>query len=134
MKTVNLEKIWQLLNTISTEQSDLSEKNIFVNFLGNSSNYNTMSFKSFLGYYNFKIDEDVITVFNDQNIPYEDYTNNDFSYLPIKLLFLTSDEVSTWLKNETQRQLDEQKASRLRDIEIKIETIKRLQDELGLSN
>ena len=64
MKTLDLEKLWEVMNTISLKQQDLDEQNIFVNLLGHRSGYYGWSFKSFLDYYSFKFEDDNIVVYN----------------------------------------------------------------------
>ena len=130
MKTLDLHKIWSILNTICEEQDNLSEQEIYVNLLGQQSNYIQMSFNGFLSYYSFKIDKDVLCVFNDDGVPYESFSNNDFSYLPTILLNYTDDELNTWIKAETEKQLNRQKEEKLQEIENKKLLIQRLQKEI----
>ena len=108
MKKLDLYKLWQIINTLSEKQSELSEKSIYVSFLGNKSNYISQSFESFLEYYSFKIEKDNIMVFNDDKIPHEDYTNDDFSYVPFVLISLPVEKLNNWIEIEIDLELKRQ--------------------------
>ena len=130
MKTLDLEKTWQILNRISLKMDELSEKDIFVSLLGNRSSFGASTFESFLEYYSFKIENDTIIVFNDDGIPWEDYTTNDFSYIPLTLLNFNEQELENWMKEEIENQLKQQEVEKLqRKEEIKTQ-IERLQKKL----
>ena len=92
----------------------------------------TLVLKSFLNYYSFRIDGDDIIVFNDDGIPYEDYTNRDFSYIPSVLLSFSSEKLDNWVETEIKLQLAKQerdKAEQKKDIKAQIERLqKQLQD------
>ena len=86
MKTLNLEKLWEVCNTLSEKESELSEHNTYVHLLGHTSSFSAYSFEQFLKYYSFKIEDDIIIVYNNDGVPYEDYNNEDYSYIPIPVL------------------------------------------------
>lgn len=113
MKNLDLEKLWSVCNTLSQKQSELCEQDIFVHLLGHSSNYGDMSFESFLEYYSLKVETDSVIVFNTDGIPYEDYTNDDFSYIPVVLLSFGEKDLENWMKNEIDLQLEKQKRDKL---------------------
>lgn len=131
MKTLDLYRLWQTINTISNKQSELCEQNIFVHLLGHRSNYGEMSFESFLEYYSFKIEDDVITVFNDDGIPYESYTNSDFSYVQTSLLYFSPSQLEKWIDDEIEKQLGQQKLNKLAEKENLKSQIKRLETQLN---
>lgn len=130
MKLLNLYKLSWLLNTLSEKESELAEQNIYVHLLGNRSNYTEMSFESFLNQYSFKIDEDEIIVFNQDGIPYEDYYNDDFSYIPLSLLSFGKKELETWMDDEIEKQLAQQELEKGEQKEKLKDQIKRLQTQL----
>lgn len=131
MKELNLEKLWSVCNTLSNKQSELCEQNIFVHLMGHRSDYGEISFESFLEYYSFKIEDDVITVFNNDGIPYEDYHNDDFSYIPLSLLSFAEKELEGWMKNEVENQLAQQKLNKLAEKEGIKQKIKHLETQLN---
>lgn len=131
MTTLDLYKIHQILNTISLEQSNLSEKDIFVSLLGHHSEYLEISFTNFLEYYSFKVEDNTICIFNNDGVSYESYNNNDYSFLPAILLEITDEELNTWMKVETAKQVCQQKTNKLQEIENKKLEIERLQKEVN---
>lgn len=88
------------MNFISEQEDVLNEKDIYPYFLGMRSNYYKQDFNSFLGHYSLRIDDDEICVFNDNQVPYEDYTNDDFSYLPKELLDFNEKQLKDWIDKE----------------------------------
>lgn len=126
--TLDLKKIWELLNTISQEQCRLEEKGIYIPFLGHRSEYFQNEFENFLEYYSFKIEDDNVVIYNNDGIPYEDYNTDDFSYLPIKLLDSSAVELEKWLKEKTEKELikqEEEKKSEQERIKLEIERLQR---------
>ena len=128
MKTLDLYKVWEALNKISNRQSDLCEQDIFVQLLGSRSNYLEMSFDNFLEHYSFKIDADEVTIFNDDGIPWEDYTNSDFSYIPSVLLSFSAEKLDNWIEIQIKLDLERQereKVSQKEDIKAQIIELER---------
>jgi len=115
MKNLNLEKLWEVCNILSDKMEELSEQNIYVYLLGVRSNYGAYDFKHFLNYYSFKVEEDIITVYNDDGMPYEDYTNNDYSYIPSVLLSFSREKIDKWVDDEIEKQLKQQELNKLQD-------------------
>lgn len=70
-------------------------------------------------------------MFNDDGVPYEDYTNDDFNHIPIPLLNKTDDEIDTWIGCEVERQLEQQHISKEQEKENIKKQIERLQKQLG---
>ncbi len=132
MKNLNLEKIWEICNRLSYEQLKLEEeKDIYVSLLGNSSNYCQQEFDSFLSYYSFKVEDDNIVIFNDEFVPYESYTNQDFSYIPICLLSFSDEKLKRRVETEIELQLAKQERDKIREKEDIKRQIELLQKRLG---
>ena len=108
MKTLNLYRIWEILNLINEQEELINERDIYPCLLGNSSSYHKMIFESFLEIYSFKVEGDKICIFNDDPIPYEDYTNGDFSYIPTKFLELDDKRIKQWIDNEVKNYLKQE--------------------------
>lgn len=126
MKNLNLEKLHYICNKLSNKEQELSERDIYVSLMGHSSNYSEMEFESFMKYYNFGFEDDNIVVFNDDGIPYENYTNQDFSYIPIILLSFDETMLEKYIENEINEQLKHQEQERLQrkeDLKTKIELL-----------
>lgn len=131
MKTLNLNKIWEICCTLSEKRDELADKGTYIHLLGNRSNFTDCSFESFLDYYTFKIDGDTIEVFNNDNIPYENYTNEDYSYIPTVLLSFSGEKLNNWIETEIELQLAKQERSKKTEKEyIKLQ-IELLQKQLN---
>lgn len=114
---LDLNRVWEICNTLSEKQSELAEESVYIHLLGHQSDYSNSTFENFLEYYSFKIDGDDIVVFNDDGVPYEDYYNNDFSYLPIELLSFGEKEIENWIENEMEMQLKQQEINKIAEKE-----------------
>lgn len=129
---LDLKRVWEVMNTLSYKQAKLAEEeDKYVELLGNSSNYCQQEFDSFLEYYNFKVDGDNIVVFNDDGVPYEDYDNDDFSYVPICLLSFSDEKLKRWVETEIELQLAKQERDKIREKEDIKRQIELLQKRLG---
>jgi hypothetical protein len=118
MENLNLKRVWEICNKLSYEQTKLhEEQDEWVSLLGRYSEYYNRSFDSFLEYYSFKREDDSIIVFNDDKIPYEKDSNNDYSYVPICLLSFSAEEIETWIKAEVEKQLKQQEENKLAEKE-----------------
>ena len=131
MRELNLYKLWEVCNTLSLKESELQEQSIFISFLGNKSNFCAQTFESFLEYYSFSVEDETVIVFNDDGVPYEDYTNDDFSYVSTVLLSFGEKELEKWIDDETERQLAQQKLEKLQRKDYIKEQIKRLETQLS---
>ncbi len=131
MKTLDLEKIWQVMNKLSQKEAVLSEDNIFVSLLGNRSNYFQISFEGFLEYYSFKIENEVLCIFNNDGIPWENYTNDDFSYVHSVLISFSEKELEQWIDDEIKKQLKEQEVEKLERKDYIKKQIKNLENQLN---
>lgn len=121
MKTINLYRIWEILNLLYTKQTELEEQDIFVCLLGNNSKYIDTSFENFLVHYSFKIEKDYISIFNDDLVPYENYSNIDFNLIPFEMLNKSDDEINIWVEKEVKKQLEQQE----KEIQIRKENLKK---------
>lgn len=97
---LDLQKVWSVLNFITEQEEVLYEKDIYPYLLGLNSHYYYQDFNYFLEHYSFKVDEDEICVFNDDQVPYENYTNCDFSYFPKKLLIYNDEQLKEWIDKQ----------------------------------
>lgn len=131
MKTLDLGKLWELCNILSNKEVELSEENKFISLLGNRSTYTEMSFESFLEYYSFKVEDDKIIVFNDDGIPWEDYTNNDFSEIPTALLSFSAEKLDSWIETEIKLELERQERAKVAEKENIKQKIEMLQKQLN---
>jgi hypothetical protein len=129
---LDLKRVWEVMNTLSYKQAKLAEEeDKYVELLGHSSNYCQQEFDSFLNYYSFKVDGDNIVVFNDDGVPYEDYDNDDFSYVPICLLSFSDEKLKRWVETEIELQLAKQERDKIREKEDIKRQIELLQKRLG---
>ena len=117
MRNLDLEKLWSVCNKLSNKEQELSERDIYVSLMGHSSNYSEMEFESFMKYYNFGFEDDNIVVFNDDGIPYESYTNQDFSYIPIILLSFDETRLENWTETEIKLELERQEREKVQEKE-----------------
>jgi len=128
MENLNLKRLWEILNKLSYRETKLSEENIWVSLLGNSSSYCQQEFTSFLNYYSFKIEDDNIVVFNRDPIPYESWDNDDISYIPIPLLGFGEKELENYIEQTVKMQLKQQEAEKIaekEDIKRQIELLQK---------
>jgi hypothetical protein len=133
METLNLKKLWEVMDIVSLKQQDLSERNIFVDLLGCRSEYYGWSFESFLRYYSFRFEDDNIVVYNNDPIPYEDDNTDDFSYVPISLLSFSAEQIEEWMENEIKKQLDQQEENKIKskeNLRLQIERLTKEYNEL----
>ena len=133
MKNLDLEKLHYICNKLSNKEQELSERDIYVSLMGHSSNYSEMEFESFMKYYNFGFEDDNIVVFNDDAVSYENYTNQDFSYIPIILLSFDETMLEKYIENEINEQLKHQEQERLQrkeDLKKQIELLTKKLEKL----
>lgn len=130
LKTLNLHRVWEIMNKLTTKQNLLEEEGIYVQFLSSNSNYYNKSFEDFLDYYNFSINEWYLVVFNDDIVPYEDWTENDFNHIPREILDLTDEELDVWAEEEIKRWEEQERLNKIAEKEGIKQQIKRLQKQL----
>ena len=97
---LDLQKVWSVLNFITEQENVYNEKDIYPNLLGLNSHYYYQDFNHFLEHYSFRVDEDQICVFNDDQVPYEDFTNSNFSYIPKELLDYNDEQLKEWIEEQ----------------------------------
>jgi len=126
MKTLDLYRIWEVMNFLIEQEDILNDKGLYPDFLGENSNYFEQEFSSFLEEYSFNVDENEICVFNNDGIPYEDYTNNDYSYISVELLSFNDEQLMNWIDKKTQDYIERQKhykEEEKKNIEYKIKLL-----------
>ena len=133
MKNLDLEKLHYICNKLSNKEQELSERYIYVSLMGHNSNYSEMEFESFMKYYNFGFEDDNIVVFNDDAVSYENYTNQDFSYVPTILLSFDEKRLENWMEIEIKLQLEAQEREKAREKEDLKRKIELLQKQLDNS-
>lgn len=107
MKTLNLYKVWKVLNFLNEQEEIYNNKDIYPCFLGTRSSYYIVDFENFLEYYSFKIDVNDIVIFNDDGVPYEDFTNQDFSHISQELLEFDEKELEDWCGRQVKAHIKE---------------------------
>lgn len=130
MKELNLYRLWEICNILSEKMEELAEDNKYIYLLGHRSSYSAYSFDSFINYYSFKVEEEDIIVYNNDFVSYEDYTNNDFSSIPICLLSFSAEKIEEWIETEIQKQLKEQEKEKEQRKKYIESEINRLQNQL----
>ena len=97
MEIINLKRIWEIFQIIGRidEWSRLDFNNAFLEYEG------------FLDWYSFKMLKDTIMVFNDDRVPYEDYTWNEFNYIPFSVMNMSDEGVEKWVIEEIKKKEEE---------------------------
>lgn len=132
MKTLNLEKIWQVMDILSTKQLELAEKqDKWVSLLGHNSAYYVTDFESFLDYYSFKIKDGRLCIFKDDSVGFEDYDNDDYSYIPLYLLSFSAEKLNKWIETEIEMQLAKQERDKITEKEELKQKIELLTNRLN---
>ena len=131
MNTLDLRRLWEVMNTINFAQEKIAdEQDKWVSLLGHRSEYFSNSFEQFLEYYSFRISGDTIVVYNNDVVPYEEFNIDDFSYVPACLLSFSNREIQEWIEEETERQLKQQENEKIEEKERLKREIERLQKQL----
>ena len=128
---IDLKKLWEVTVVVSTEAHELSEKDIYLD-------YNTQyDYETFLGWYSLKIDLDrkTVTYYNNDRVPYEDFTYQEYYTLPLELLEMTEKDIIKWVHKKRDEYLekellnDKYELERMkRNVEILTEKIKELEE------
>jgi hypothetical protein len=135
MEKLNLKNLWQVCVTIAEKEEEFNENGMYPYLLGHSSSFSsTMSFEGFLEYYSFRIKDDKIVVFNEDKWPYEDFSTDDFSYIPTYLLETSEKALEEWIKKEVENSLIKEKQENLAQKENIKRQIERLNKELETLN
>ena len=129
---IDLKRLWEITLIICNEIDEAPEEDFYINY---TTQY---SFESFLNYFSIKIDiiREEITYYNDDKVPYEDFTYQDFNTLPLSILEFKDEEVKEWLYEKNKERVLKEKENRKieidrlkRNIEILKEQVKKLENE-----
>lgn len=129
---IDLKRLWEITLIICNEIDEAPEEDFYINY---TTQY---SFESFLNYFSIKIDiiREEITYYNDDKVPYEDFTYQDFNTLPLSILEFKDEEVKEWLYEKNKERVLREKENRKieidrlkRSIEILKEQVKKLENE-----
>ena len=119
MENINTKRIWEIFQII-----DRIDEDEVLDF-----NNASLEYESFLEWYSFKIIRDTIMVYNDDQIPYEDYTWNEFNYIPFSVMKMSDEEVEKWVIEEIKKKEEEyveREQSRKETLLQEIERIKKI--------
>ena len=128
---IDLKRLWEITLIICNEIDEAPEEDFYINY---TTQY---SFESFLNYFSIKIDiiRKEITYYNDDKVPYEDFTYPDFNTLPLSILEFKDEEVKEWLYEKNKERVLKEKENRKieidrlrRNIEILKEQVKKLEN------
>ena len=129
---LDLKRVFEVMNKLSSKQEEMWEQDKYIYLMGARSEYHDTSFESFLGYYSFKVEDENIVVYNQDGIPYEDYYNSDYSYVPICLLSFSAKKIEKYMEEEIAKQLEQQEKDKIaqkEELKRQIEILtKRLND------
>ena len=129
---IDLKRLWEITLIICNEIDEVCNEDFYINY---TTQY---SFESFLNYFSIKIDiiREEITYYNDDKVPYEDFTYRDFNTLPLSILEFKDEEVKEWLYEKNKERVLKEKENRKieidrlkRNIEILKEQVKKLEKE-----
>ena len=127
---LDLEKVWEICNTLSNKESELSEQGNWLRLLGYQSNYCDMPFEEFLNYYSFRVEDKNIVVYNSDPVPYESCNTEDYSYVPICLLSFSAEKIEEWIEEEIEKHLEKQRLAKIAEREEIKRQIERLTKKL----
>lgn len=126
MKELNLYRIWQIINTLVREEEKFHEQDKYIYFVGSRHNYVEYTFENFLNFYSFKVDKEYITVYNNEEVSWENFTYNNFIYLPKELTAMSDEQIKEWIKEKTEKEfkrLEENKIAEKEKIKAQIERL-----------
>ena len=119
MEIINTKRIWEIFQII-----DRIDEDGVLDF-----NNALFEYEVFLDWFSFKILEDTIMVYNDDQIPYEDNTWNEFNYIPFSVMKMSDEEVEKWVIEEIKKKEEEyveREQSRKETLLQEIERIKKI--------
>ena len=119
MEIINTKRIWEISQIVDRIDEDGT-----LDF-----NNASLEYESFLEWYSFKIIRDSIMVFNDDRVPYEDYTWNEFNYIPFSVMNMSDEEVEKWVIEEIKKKEEEyvgREQSRKETLLQEVERIKKI--------
>lgn len=119
MEIINTKRIWEIFQIV--DRIDECGRLGFVDYFS--------EYEEFLDWYSFKILRDTIMVYNDDRVPYEDYTWDDFNYIPFSVMKMSDEEVEKWVLEEIKKKEEEAvewEQSRKESLLQEIERIKKI--------
>lgn len=120
MENINTKRIWEIFQII-----DRIDEDEVLDF-----NNASLEYESFLEWYSFKIIRDSIMVYNDDRVPYEDYTWDDFNYIPFSVMKMSDEEVEKWVLEEIKKKEKENVELEQQRKEVLLYEIKRNREVL----
>lgn len=141
MKTLDLEKVYNILVHISAREEVLNDRGIFNTILPHNSTdsiYKGYDFDMFVSFYSFKFfKEDIpryseyLLVYNDDPVPFESYTEGKFMFIPTPLLDMSSEQLDEWIdfriiesQLQAAKEKEEDKQNIIKQIEFLQERLK----------
>lgn len=97
MEVINTKRIWEIFQII-----DRIDEDGVLDF-----NNALFEYEGFLDWFSFKMLKDTIMVFNDDRVPYEDYTWNEFNYIPFSVMNMSDEGVEKWVIEEIKKKEEE---------------------------
>ncbi len=93
MEIINTKRIWEIFQIVDRidEDGTLDFNNTFLEYEG------------FLDWFSFKMLKDTIMVYNNGRVPYEDYTWNEFNYIPFSVMNMSDEGVEKWVIEEIKK-------------------------------
>ena len=129
---LDLKRVYEIMNKLSSKQSEMWEQDKYIYLMGARSEYHDTSFESFLGYYSFKVEDENIVVYNISYID-DNWTTEDYSYVPLNLLNCSEKELNEWIEIAVKKELErieKEKVYKKEELKRQIEILtKRLNDE-----
>ena len=97
MEIINTKRIWEIFQIVDRidEDGTLGFNNTFLEYEG------------FLDWFSFKMLKDTIMVYNNGRVPYEDYTWNEFNYIPFSVMNMSDEGVEKWVIEEIKKKEEE---------------------------
>lgn len=97
MENINTKRIWEIFQII-----DRIDEDGVLDF-----NNALFEYEGFLDWFSFKVLNNSVMVFNDDRVPYEDTTWNDFNYIPFSVMKMSDEEVEKWVLEEIRKKEEE---------------------------
>lgn len=92
MKQLDLEKVHQVLSKVVEKYQKEEDSEIIE---GIEHFYH--DFEQFIKDFCFRFEDDYLIIFNNDPIPYEEYANDKYIYLPLVLLNYNDNEIYEWM-------------------------------------
>lgn len=120
IEILNIRRIWEILRKVYSRESDINKNGEWdIRILGerNSWHDEQMPFDEFTEYYSFKLisEDNCLIIYNNDRIPYEDYTEDKFIYLPFECLGMTNGQIDEWIDGLIFEAHEQRKLRRLEE-------------------